>query len=70
MSNIPVIVGFGGVNTAGRSSFHHAYNRIVHDKLDAATQQRTFQSLAALMNLEASGGNFSAEQQQFMLMTG
>lgn len=67
MSNIPVIVGFGGVNTAGRSSFHHAYNRIVHDKLDAATQQRTFQSLAALMNLGTSGGNFSAEQQQFML---
>lgn len=27
MSRIPVIVGFGGVNAAGRTSGHHAYRR-------------------------------------------
>ena len=67
MSNIPVIVGFGGVNTAGRGSFHHAYNRIVHDSLDQATQQRTLESLAALMQIDQSGGKLTADQKQFIL---
>ena len=30
----PVIVGFGGVNPAGRSSSHHGYRRMVIDELD------------------------------------
>lgn len=67
MSNIPVIVGFGGVNTAGRGSFHHAYHRTVLGSLDDATRQRTLQSLAALMQIEHSGGSLSAEQQQFII---
>lgn len=67
MSNIPVIVGFGGVNTAGRGSFHHAYNRLVLDKLDVAAQDRTYQSLAALMQMEQSGASLSADQKQFIL---
>ena len=33
MSKLPVIVGFGGINPAGRGSFHHAYNRLVIDAL-------------------------------------
>lgn len=52
MSRLPVIVGFGGVNPAGRSSSHHAYRRMVIDRLNGASQQRTFASLAALMNRE------------------
>jgi acetoacetyl-[acyl-carrier protein] synthase len=28
MMRLPVIVGFGGVGPAGRSSFHHAYDRV------------------------------------------
>ena len=54
MSRLPVIVGFGGVNPAGRSSSHHSYRRMVIDKLSSAVQDKTFASLAALMNLTDS----------------
>lgn len=52
MVPLPVIVGFGGVNPAGRVSFHHAYSRMVIDALEASKQARTYQSLAVLMNLQ------------------
>ncbi|MEQ8493480.1 MAG: beta-ketoacyl synthase, partial [Gammaproteobacteria bacterium] len=51
MTRLPVIVGFGGVGAAGRSSFHHAYRRTIWDSLDTASRQQTVASLAALMNL-------------------
>lgn len=50
MSRLPVIVGFGGINPAGRSSAHHGYRRMVIDKLDSNLAENTYQSLAALMN--------------------
>lgn len=53
MVKLPVIVGFGGINAAGRSSFFHAHNRMVFDKLDAQTQVKTLQSLASLMQRDA-----------------
>ena len=49
---LPVITGFGGVNPAGRLSFHHAYKRMVIDALAATEQKRTYRSLAGLMGLE------------------
>ena len=49
---LPVIVGFGGVNPAGRISFHHAYRRTVIDALDAQAAGETYASLTALMNME------------------
>ncbi|MGB1139857.1 MAG: beta-ketoacyl synthase [Halioglobus sp.] len=49
---LPVIVGFGGINAAGRSSMHHAYARMVHEALPAAHQQRTLAALGALMRVE------------------
>ena len=49
---LPVIVGFGGVNPAGRVSFHHAYRRTVIDAIDRASADATYASLATLMNLE------------------
>ena len=52
MVPLPVIVGFGGVNPAGRVSFHHAYRRTVLDALDAEKQATTYQSLAVLMGLQ------------------
>ncbi|MDE0061254.1 MAG: beta-ketoacyl synthase [Gammaproteobacteria bacterium] len=52
MSRLPVIVGFGGINPAGRISFHHAYRRLVVDVLGEADRARTYRSLAALMNLQ------------------
>lgn len=54
MSRLPLVVGFGGVNPAGRSSFHHGYRRLVIDALPGAAQQRTLQSLGALMGLDDS----------------
>ena len=51
MSRLPIIVGFGGVNPAGRLSFNHAYRRMVIDVLGSAEQARTYRSLAALMNI-------------------
>ena len=49
MSRLPLIVGFGGVYAAGRSSAHHAYLRLVIDDLEAIKRERTYASLAALM---------------------
>ena len=63
MSRLPVIVGFGGVNPAGRSSLHHAYRRMVLDSLDATRQASTYNALAALMNLEKPA---SAADQQYI----
>ncbi|MBT5702250.1 MAG: beta-ketoacyl synthase [Gammaproteobacteria bacterium] len=64
MSRLPVIVGFGGVNPAGRSSSHHGYRRMVIDKMSSAVKDKTFASLAALMNRTDST---SAEARKAML---
>lgn len=48
MAKLPVIVGFGGINAAGRSSGHHGYRRMVISSLSAAHAQQTHASLAAL----------------------
>jgi acetoacetyl-[acyl-carrier protein] synthase len=45
---LPVIVGFGGINAAGRSSSHHGYRRTVIDALPEAEASQTWASLAAL----------------------
>jgi len=54
---LPVIVGFGGVNPAGRSSGHHAYSRMVQSAMPQAHRERTLASLARLMQLETAVGN-------------
>ncbi|HET8704672.1 MAG TPA: beta-ketoacyl synthase N-terminal-like domain-containing protein, partial [Pseudomonadales bacterium] len=51
MSRLPVIVGFGGINAAGRSSFHAGYRRLVIDKLATNEKRETVLSLATMMNL-------------------
>ena len=51
MANLPLIVGFGGINAAGRSSLHHAYRRLVIDALPAGDAEATWLSLAVLMGL-------------------
>ena len=50
---LPVIVGFGGVSGAGRSSGHHAFSRMVYSALPDSQRQRTLASLAALTLLPA-----------------
>lgn len=51
MNRLPVIVGFGGYNAAGRSSFHHGFRRTVLNSLDNNKRVKTLLSLATLMNL-------------------
>jgi acetoacetyl-[acyl-carrier protein] synthase len=51
LSQLPLIVGFGGINPAGRASFHHAYRRLIIDKLDNQTREETLLGLATLTGL-------------------
>jgi len=51
LSQLPLIVGFGGINPAGRASFHHAYRRLIIDKLDNQSRTETLLDLATLMGL-------------------
>jgi len=50
MKKLPVIVGFGGINAAGRSSFHHGYRRMVHEALSDEQLAPMFKGLAAITN--------------------
>ncbi|NNC55503.1 MAG: beta-ketoacyl synthase, partial [Pseudomonadales bacterium] len=63
MTSLPVIVGYGGINPAGRSSFGHAYRRMVFEALDTQRQQATVAALAQLMGLPAG----AAQTQQQVL---
>ena len=51
MSSLPVIVGFGGFNAAGRSSGHHAYRRMVLESLTDIERRETLAGLAVMMGL-------------------
>jgi acetoacetyl-[acyl-carrier protein] synthase len=51
MSRLPLIVGFGGYNAAGRSSAHHGFRRSVIESLDSHSRQETLAGLAVLMQL-------------------
>jgi len=51
---LPVIVGFGGYNTAGRSSFHHAFKRCIFESLNQQQAQNTIANLAAMMKTPAN----------------
>lgn len=56
MAKLPVIVSFGGISPAGRSSFHHGYRRLVFDQLPDSEQLRTLQNLAVLRGLLSWNG--------------
>jgi acetoacetyl-[acyl-carrier protein] synthase len=51
MSRLPLIVGFGGYNAAGRSSAHHGFRRTVIESMDSHSRQETLAGLAVLMQL-------------------
>ncbi len=51
VARLPVIVGFGGFNAAGRSSGHHAYRRMVIESLQPSDRQETLAGLAVMMGL-------------------
>jgi len=50
-TRLPLIVGFGGFNAAGRTSFHQGYRRTVLDSLPKAMVDETVVGLATLTEL-------------------
>ena len=69
MSQLPIIVGFGGINPAGRSSFHHGYRRLILDKLDNHSRNETLTALATLMQRAAYiNGRFITKNGQALEM--
>ncbi|MBQ0756530.1 MAG: beta-ketoacyl synthase [Amphritea sp.] len=62
MSQLPVIVGFGGISPAGRSSFHHGYRRLILDKLEDSERTETLLDLATLMGLASFKDNSFIDQ--------
>ncbi len=63
MQTLPVIVGFGGANPAGRSSFHHGFMRTMYEALPPADQAKVRLSLARMMNLAPDGPAAELERQ-------
>lgn len=57
MTRIPLVVGFGGINAAGRSSNHQSYRRLVFDALPFSSQQECLASLAALSGRVRKAGS-------------
>ena len=49
MSNLPLIVGYGGINAAGRSVFDFSHQRMLFDSIGADNQDDVLQSLGHLM---------------------
>lgn len=64
MTNLPVIVSFGGYNAAGRSSFHQAYQRMVLESLSLKKQEETILGLAVMM------GRLSVQNDGFITAQG
>ena len=48
MSVLPVIVGYGGINAAGRSAGDYAHKRMVYENLSNTEKIKTIESLAQL----------------------
>jgi acetoacetyl-[acyl-carrier protein] synthase len=65
---LPVIVGFGGINPAGRSSFNLAYRRLVQDVLPQEVRSEMLTSLATLMGL-AHATEAGLQDQQGAIIT-
>ena len=61
MTSLPLIVGFGGINAAGRSSDHQAFRRLVMDELVTTEKTRTINQLGALMGLSPQASSNSAQ---------
>lgn len=68
-ARLPLIVGFGGFNAAGRSSGHHAYRRMVLESLPAQERQETIAGLAVMMGLVIyeNGGYCDADDRIYSL---
>lgn len=66
---LPVIVGLGGANPAGRLSSHHAYRRLVIDALGAADAAPTWRALGAMMGLSSGADPDAATREHILAHT-
>lgn len=57
MAILPVIVGYGGCNAAGRSSFDQSYKRMILESLTGAERETTLAGLACMMGLARWDGS-------------
>jgi len=55
-TSLPLIVGFGGYNAAGRSSSHQGFRRMILESLNSQQQQETVVGLACLMGCVSEQG--------------
>jgi len=55
-TSLPLIVGFGGYNAAGRSSSHQGFRRMILESLNSEQQQETVVGLACLMGCVSKQG--------------
>ena len=53
MSSLPLIVGYGGINAAGRSIFDFSHQRILFDSITKEKQAEVLQSLGCLMGTDS-----------------
>ena len=53
MSSLPLIVGYGGINAAGRSIFDFSHQRILFDSITKEKQVEVLQSLGCLMGTDS-----------------
>jgi acetoacetyl-[acyl-carrier protein] synthase len=60
---LPVIVSFGGVNSAGRASMHHGTARLLHEALPSARREQTLVALRQLV------GRASASEDELLERT-
>ncbi|MCP5170350.1 MAG: beta-ketoacyl synthase [Hahellaceae bacterium] len=51
MMQLPVIVGFGGFNSAGRSSFHQGFGRMVIESLPISQQREVLHGLSTMTGM-------------------
>ncbi|MBG56897.1 MAG: beta-ketoacyl synthase [Porticoccus sp.] len=62
MQALPIIVGFGGYNAAGRSSSHQGFRRTVVESLSPVERNKTLVGLACLMGLVRWDGSSYRDQ--------
>lgn len=68
MTRLPLIVGFGGYNAAGRSSGHVAYQRMIYESLTQPQQAQLVTALASLMG--NAGARLSGEALRDFVLQG
>lgn len=66
MTPLPLIVGFGGINAAGRGSDHQAFRRLIMDALSSSEKARTIDQVGALIGMGTETSTNEAQAQHIL----